>query len=107
MAKKNEVPARYVLVGIGGYGLYYGKTNASDEAILKRKAVRLSECRHVRYWYGKSGGITSLAAYGPCGPRVAENRIGAPVPSALISEVVNVYDCTEEAVRAFAAIEVV
>lgn len=48
--------ARAVLIGNGSYGLYIGETAASDKEILADKAVRLSNCRHVRYWYGKTGG---------------------------------------------------
>jgi len=104
MAKANG--ARHVIVGTTSYGLYFGTTEATDKEILEQKAVRLNDCRHIRYWYGKTGGITSLAAAGPCGPRAKQSRIGAPSPSALISSVGNVFDCTPEAVAAFARIEV-
>lgn len=30
--------------------------------------AKVRECRHVARWYGKTGGITSLAAHGLCGP---------------------------------------
>lgn len=96
---------RFVIVGNQSYGLYYGETDASDEQINESKAVRLYGCRHIAQWYGKTGGITSLAAHGPCGPRVVDNRIGAPC-DALLTGVVNVYDCTPEAVAAFASISV-
>lgn len=99
--KKNE---RAVLVGNEKYGLYIGYTSDTDEHIITQRAVRLRDCRHVAYWYGKTGGITSLAAYGPCGPRVNESRVGAPAPSVLLTGVVNVYDLTPVAVQAFEAI---
>jgi hypothetical protein len=63
---------RAVLVGNQSYGLYIGETNATDEEILKDKAVRMENVRHVAQWYGKTGGITSLAAFGPCGSRAKE-----------------------------------
>jgi hypothetical protein len=96
---------RFVIVGNSNYGLYYGETDASDKDILADKSVRLENCRHVCQWYGKTGGITSLAAFGPCGPRAKESRIGAPAPSALLTSIVNVYDCSPEAVKAFDRIE--
>jgi hypothetical protein len=105
---KNEAKRtkRHVIVGNQSYGLYYGETDATDREIVETKSVRLDNCRHIAHWQGKTGGITSLAAYGPCGPRAKESRIGAPAPSSLLSGVVNVYDCTDEAIKAFARIEV-
>lgn len=110
MAKKTEKKTkangkrRYVIIGNEGYGLYCGFVEATDAEILKEKAVRLYEARHIRYWYGGTGGITSLAAWGPCGPRVKESRIGAPCPSSLITEVRAVHECSAEAKVAFDAI---
>lgn len=105
-AAKKKSGERMAIIGNEGYGLYYGRVIATDEEIMKSKSVRVYECRHIRYWYGKPGGITSLAAFGPCGPRVAENRIGAPCPSTLITEVKAVHECSPEAVAAFAAVVV-
>lgn len=95
---------RFVIVGNQSYGLYYGETDATDESIVETKSVRLENCRHIAKWYGRTGGITSLAAHGPCGPNAKNSRIGAPV-SSLLTGVVNVYDCSAEAVAAFARIE--
>ena len=54
-------------------------------------------------------GITSLAAWGPSEETTkakgATNRIGAPTPSALLTDVVNVFDCPPESIAAFAAIK--
>ena len=96
---------RFVIVGNEKYGLYFGKTDASDAEIVASKSVRLEDCRHICQWFGKTGGITSLAAHGPCGKRAKESRIGSPAPSSLLTGVVNVYDCTAEAVKAFDRIE--
>ena len=104
MANK-KVTKRFVIVGNQSYGLYFGETSATDAEIIETKAVRLDNCRHVCRWYGKTGGITSLAAAGPCGPSVKQSRIGAPAPSSLLTGVVNVLDCTPEAVANFAKIE--
>lgn len=107
MATKAKRKERAVLVGKNSYGLYVGLTTDTHAEIVASKAITLRECRHVRYWYGRKGGITSLAAHGPCGPRVAESRIGAPVPGAsLITDVGNVFDLSPEAVQAFASIVV-
>ena len=102
-AKKSK--SRYVLVGNSHYGLYFGKTSDSDESISKSKKIRMTECRHVFLWYGGHGGITSLAAMGPCGTRMTESKIGAPC-DALLMDIVNVFDCTEACVSAFATISV-
>ena len=39
--------------------------------------MKAREVRHVARWYGKTGGITSLAAHGLCGPDAGNSRIGA------------------------------
>lgn len=104
MATKSKSKKRFVIVGNEKYGLFYGETDASDADVIATKSVRLDRCRHVAQWYGKNGGITSLAAHGPCGPRASESRIGAPAPSQLVGGVVNVIDCSDEAVAAFARI---
>ena len=101
--KKNQ--ERFVIVGNGSWCLWFGKVKATDAEVLKDKAVRVYDCRHVRYWYGGTGGITSLAKWGPCGSRAKESRIGAPCPSSLITDVRAIHDCTDEAVVNFAAIE--
>ncbi len=101
---KKTAEKNWVIVGNGDWGLYFGHIKCTDEQALKAKAVRLYECRHVAEWYGKTGGITSLAAFGPCGPNVAQSLIGAPCPSSLICDVRAVHTCTPEAVAAFGAI---
>ena len=100
-----EAPMRAVIVGNGPWGLWFGRVCASDEEVIATRAVRLFEARNIRYWYGRSGGITSLAAFGPCGPRVEQTRIGAPIPSTLLLDVKAIHDCAELAVAAFAAVK--
>lgn len=90
---------RTVIIGNDKYGLYYGDVEASDEEIIAKKAVRVYGCRHIAYWQGGTGGITSLAAWGP---KVGgDSRIGAPA-DALITGVVNVLDVSADARVAFA-----
>lgn len=103
--KSPKSKERYVIVGNQSYGLYCGFVSATDEEIIETKSVRMRECRHVCRWYGKTGGITSLAASGPCGPNASQSRIGAPAPSALLTGVVNVLDCTPEAKARLDAVE--
>ena len=82
MTKTNPVPVaaasrmktstkdmRYVILTSDGYGLFAGYLESHD--VVTRVAV-LREGRSVRYWCGRYGGTTSLAAYGLCGPRAAE-----------------------------------
>ena len=92
-----------VLIGNERYGLYIGYVSATDAEIVATKHVRVARCRHVCRWFGRSGGITSLAAFGPCGPRVEESLVGAEC-DALLTGVVAVYELTEEAIAAFASI---
>lgn len=99
MTKKKE---RYAILGNKSYGLYagiVGKITKDAEGLM---TVEVAECRHIARWYGKTGGITSLAAFGLCGPRAGESRIGAPV-QATLSGVVNIFDCTPEARKSIEA----
>ena len=105
MATENS-KMRWVIVGNGPWGLWFGQVKATDATIIKIRAVRLYRARNIRYWYGKNGGITSLAAFGPCGPRAKDSRIGAEITATLLLDVKAIHDCSPEAVAAFAAIEV-
>lgn len=96
---------RWAIIGNEGYGLYYGLISATDAEIAETKSVLVRQCRHVRYWRGGTGGITSLAAWGPCGTKKDESRIGAPAPESLVLNVCAVHVCSLEAVSAFASIE--
>ena len=75
------------------YGLYYGEVESFDPVT---GVATVRNCRHVCRWYGKTGGITSLAAHGLCGPRACESRIGAPA-AATLTGIVNVFECSPEA----------
>ena len=91
---------RYAVITNGGYGIYVGIVEAFDAAT---RTVEAREVRHVARWFGRTGGITSLAAHGVCGARAAESRIGAAAPRATLSNVVNIFDCTPEARATFEA----
>lgn len=77
------------------YGIYYGRIvehNAASGVCI------VEDCRHVCLWYGRTGGITSLAAHGLCGPRAGESLIGAPVKGrSTLTGIVNVFPCSPEA----------
>lgn len=90
----------HVIIG-AEYGLWYGELVSHD--IATRTAV-LKNVRNIRYWYGGTGGITTLAAWGPKDSPGKTNRIGAAIPSATIQQVSSVLECTSDAVGAFAAI---
>lgn len=94
MSEKTE---RVVVIANDGYGLYYGRITASDEEIARTRAVRVSRCRHIAHWKGDPGGITSLAATGP----QRGSRIGKECPSALVTGVKNIFDCSAEATARF------
>lgn len=101
---KLSITERYAILGNKSYGLYAGvvdKITPQEDGTL---LVEVSECRHISVWYGKTGGITSLAVYGICGPRAKESRIGAPT-TATLSGIVNIFDCTPEARASIEAVE--
>ncbi len=93
MAKKKE--AKLSLITNDGFGLYAGYVDAFD---VKTKVAKVRECRHIARWYGRTGGITSLAAHGLCGPNASQSRIGAPAPGvSTLTGVKNVFEFSAEA----------
>lgn len=91
--------AQYSLLATTSYGLFVGFVESYDPLT---KVAHVAECRNVRYWYGRTGGITSLAVYGLCGTRAAESRIGAAVRGvSTLTEIQNVYPCSDEARATF------
>jgi hypothetical protein len=102
MSKAKKIAKRWVIVGNGSYGLWFGHIKSTDAEVVKNKSVRLYEARNIRYWHGKTGGVTSLAAFGLCGPRMAESRIGATIASTLLLDVAAIHECSAEAVESFA-----
>lgn len=99
MAKQTS--AQYSLLATTAYGLFVGYVEAYNPLT---KIARVRDCRNVRYWYGRTGGVTSLAVFGLCGPRAAESRIGAAVPGvSTLTEIQNVYPCTDVARASFEA----
>ena len=91
--KKTE---RFAIIANKSYGLYAGIVEKVTPAGDGLSTVEVRECRHVAHWRGRTGGITSLAAHGLCGPNAAESRIGAPV-RATLGGIVNIFDCSPEA----------
>ena len=98
--KSKPKAAQFAIIANKSYGLYVGLIDSHDPV---NGIVKAREVRHVAQWYGKTGGVTSLAAHGLCGPRASESRIGAPAPSATLTGVVNVIECTAEARATFEA----
>ena len=99
MAKKIKKPQRVAILANKSYGLYYGRVISFDPVT---GVAEVDGCRHVCRWFGKTGGITSLAAHGLCGPRAGESRVGAPV-CATLTGIVNVFDCSSEAIASLDA----
>ena len=100
MAAKKKQSGQYAVIANQSYGLYVGIVDSFD---VKEKTVKAREVRHVARWFGKTGGITSLAVHGLCGPQAGDSRIGAPVASATLTGIVNVFECTQEARATFEA----
>lgn len=92
MAKKSE--AKFSIIANKSYGLYAGLVQSFDPV---SGVVEATEVRHVSRWFGKTGGITSLAAHGLCGSQAGDSRIGAPAAKATLTGIVNVFECSAEA----------
>ena len=91
MAKQTK---QYAILANKSYGLYCGTVEKFDEAT---GVATVTGCRHIAHWRGRTGGITSLAAHGICGPDAGQSRIGAPCPSAVLTGIVNIFECTAAA----------
>lgn len=100
MPKKNAAKSapKFCLIANKSYGLYAGFVESFNPGTGSGDGVvEATEVRHIARWYGKTGGITSLAAHGLCGPQAGDSRIGAPVKTATLSGIVNVFECSTEA----------
>lgn len=92
----SDLVGKFCIIANKSYGLYAGivdKVTVQQDGTMH---VETSECRHVAKWYGKQGGITSLAAHGLCGPSAKDSRIGWPV-RATLTGVVNIFECSPQA----------
>jgi hypothetical protein len=87
-----EGGGRWVVVE-GKQGTFFGYTDATDTEIAERGHVRLRDCRSIR-------GEASASTLAVIGPRDSQ-QVGLAAPSALILGVLNVYDCTANAVKGF------
>ena len=97
----------FAIIGNGNWGLYYGETdgkNTDGQPWKTGDTLRVLHCRHVCRWNGKKGGITSLAAFGICGPNASASRIGAPTEFSEIGDVRAVHRCSDEALRSIGAV---
>ena len=103
MATRTNKRGYWAIVGNGPWGLWFGRVIATDAEIAKTHSVRLFEARSIRHWYGRKGGITSLARYGLCGPRMTQSRVGGEAESTLLLEVKAVHLCSAAAAATFRA----
>jgi hypothetical protein len=95
---------RVVIVEDERQGRWYGRTNATDADVAARRSIRLSGYREIR---GKIVSAASLSAHGPVDPLYTKAQSVGPLISStiLITGVAVVFDCTAEAVKAFAAFD--
>ncbi len=89
------------IYGNASAGLYYGRRISYDP--ITQVAV-IGDCRHICRWDGKTGGITSLAAHGICGPQASQSLVGAPCPQSTQTAVVSELECTPEAAESIEAV---
>lgn len=95
---KKKAEPKFCIIANKSYGLYAGLVKSFTPGTGNGDGVvEATEVRHIARWYGKTGGITSLAAHGLCGSQAGESRIGAPAVSATLSGIVNVFECSAEA----------
>ena len=93
--------ARTMIIAAGNYGLYYGEITESDEQINATKMAHVGRCRHIAYWEGPLGGITSLAESGP----TKNSRIGlATTTPSVILDVRNLFPVSPASAARFEAV---
>lgn len=97
MKAKKAPEAKYCIIANEKYGLYVGLVDSYDE---KSRVVKAREVRHVCHYKSKPGGLSSLAVHGLIG---SGQNIGAAAPSATLTGIVNVIECTPEARATFEA----
>lgn len=86
-------PPVFAIVTNAARGIYCGWVEYYDP--IANVAI-IRDCRHVFRWFGRPGGITSLARYGICGAQANDSKIGAPC-LATIGNVANIFECSPEA----------
>jgi len=89
---------KYCIIANEKYGLYSGIIESYDPVT---GVVVATEVRHICEWYGKEGGVTSLAAFGVCGENKDRSKIGAPSKTSTLTGVVNVFECSSDARASF------
>ena len=92
--------AKFHILANRSYGLYYARIVEYDPI---SGVAKVEGCRHVCRWFGKEGGITSLAAHGLSGSRAKESKIGAAC-MATLTGIVNTFEVSDEAAKTFEAI---
>ena len=97
MAPK-KTASRICIVTTQYRDLYYGEITATNAEIGATKTVEVTNCRHIGYWKGPRGGLTSLAAEGP-GPG---SNIGHACPG-FITGVAHILEVSAEARAKFDA----
>lgn len=81
------------------YGIYYGDVIKYNPVT---QVATVAKCRHVAAWFGKTGGITSLATHGLCGDKASESLIGSPTERpATLTKIVNIFPVSKEAKQTF------
>jgi hypothetical protein len=96
---------RAVIVEDDRHSRWYGQTDATDTEVAERRWIRLWDYREIQ---GKIISVASLSVHGPVDPLYAKAQSIGPVTASaiLITGVAVVYDCTQEAVAAFAAFDI-
>jgi len=99
---ESMLPTKCIL-GNDHYGLYFGMVVAYNS---KSKVAVVEDCRGIIEYHTKTGGITTLATEGLCGPKAGDSLIGAPVPQAVLTHIVNIFVCTERAIDSIEGVPV-
>lgn len=96
MSTKKSKQSPYCILANEKFGLYVGLVDSFD---AKTREAKVREVRHVIHYKSKRGGLTSLAVFGLT--NVGDSNIGAAAPSATLTGIVNVIECSAEARATF------
>lgn len=93
MATKTKSNVKHFVVTTQHKGVFYG-TGTGE---VKDKATTLKDARMCVYWSSSVKSVVGLASDGPD----RQCKISPPAPSVYLTDVTGVFECSEEAVKAW------
>lgn len=94
MATKTKSAVKHLVVTTAHKGVFYGQ---GDPDSLKDKQITIKDARMCVYWSSSVKSVIGLASGGPD----RSCKISPAAPSVLLTDVTGIFECSEEAVKAW------